>query len=64
LENGDLNWIIPKKFVAFMGPLEFKDDKNYSGHHPSKYFDIFKKMNVTRVIRLNEERYDKMLFVN
>lgn len=22
LENGDLNWIIPQKFVAFMGPLE------------------------------------------
>ncbi len=21
VENGDLNWIIPKKFVAFMGPI-------------------------------------------
>ena len=47
-----------------MGPLEFKDDNNYCGLHPSKYFDVFKKMNVTRVIRLNEERYDKMHFVN
>jgi cell division cycle 14 len=22
VENGDLNWIIPGKFVAFMGPIE------------------------------------------
>ena len=22
VENGDLNWIIPGKFVAFMGPLD------------------------------------------
>jgi len=21
VENGDLNWILPKKFVAFSGPL-------------------------------------------
>jgi len=25
VENGDLNWIIPNKFMAFMGPLEKKD---------------------------------------
>jgi cell division cycle 14 len=22
VENGDLNWIIPNKFMAFMGPIE------------------------------------------
>jgi cell division cycle 14 len=22
VENGDMNWIIPKKFAAFMGPIE------------------------------------------
>lgn len=25
VENGDLNWIIPGKFVAFMGPIEKRD---------------------------------------
>ena len=25
VENGDLNWIIPNKFMAFMGPLEKTD---------------------------------------
>jgi hypothetical protein len=47
-----------------MGPLEFKDSNNYCGLHPSKYIDVFKKMKVNRVIRLNEERYDKMHFIN
>ena len=27
VENGDLNWIIPDKFVAFMGPVEKRDAK-------------------------------------
>ena len=25
VENGDLNWIIPGRFVAFMGPIEKRD---------------------------------------
>lgn len=25
VENGDLNWIIPGKFMAFMGPIEKRD---------------------------------------
>lgn len=25
VENGDLNWIIPGKFMAFMGPIEKKE---------------------------------------
>lgn len=25
VENGDLNWIIPNKFMAFMGPIEKRD---------------------------------------
>ena len=26
VENGDLNWIIPGKFVAFMGPIDKRAD--------------------------------------
>jgi cell division cycle 14 len=62
VENGDLNWIIPGKFAAFMGPIENRDERHRYGHHPSKYVDIFKNIGVTRVIRLNEEKYDKSHF--
>lgn len=27
VENGDLNWIIPGKFAAFMGPIEKRDQQ-------------------------------------
>ena len=27
VENGDLNWIIPKKFIAFMGPIDNKAER-------------------------------------
>lgn len=25
VENGDLNWIIPNKFLAFMGPVDYRE---------------------------------------
>ena len=64
VENGDLNWIIPGKFVAFMGPIEERDARHKYGHHPSKYAEIFRNLGVNRVIRLNEEKYDKKHFEN
>ena len=62
VENGDLNWIIPGRFMAFMGPVEKRDAVQRFGHHPSKYCEIFRKFGVSRVIRLNEEKYNKRLF--
>lgn len=59
VENGDLNWIIPNKFAAFMGPIEKRDAKHKYGHHPNKYVGIFNKIGVNRVIRLNDHCYDK-----
>ena len=66
VENGDLNWIIPGKFVAFMGPIEKRTELQRYGHHPSKYVEIFKQPhhNITRVVRLNEEKYNKNYFLN
>ena len=46
-----------------MGPIEKRDANQRYGHHPSKYVDIFKKNNITRVIRLNEEKYNKKFFL-
>ena len=35
VENGDLNWIIPGKFIAFMGPVDNKRDNR--GNYPEDY---------------------------
>lgn len=45
-----------------MGPIEKRDENQRYGHHPDKYVPIFNKFNVTRVIRLNEEKYNKKHF--
>lgn len=58
LENGDMNWIIPNKIIAFSSPT----DKPKDGL-PAEYFvPKFKKMGVTGVIRLNEPLYDANVF--
>ena len=49
--------------MAFMGPIEKRDANQRYGHHPNKYVEIFKRFNVTRVVRLNEEKYDKKYFL-
>ena len=59
-----MNWIIPKKFAAFMGPIEVRNAKQRYGHHPSKYMEIFKTNGVGRVIRLNDPLYKKEVFTN
>lgn len=50
--------------MAFMGPIEKRDAGQRYGHHPTKYNSIFKKQNVSRVIRLNDEKYNKKLFTD
>jgi cell division cycle 14 len=44
VENGDLNWILPGKFVAFSGPLNVTD--KYGSFTPEDYVPIFKKLGV------------------
>lgn len=65
VENGDLNWIIPGKFLAFMGPVDRVpgEVKTY-GHSASSYVNIFKHLNVTKVVRLNDPKYDQKAFTN
>lgn len=63
VENGDLNWIIPGKFIAFMGPLDNISKFERRGNTPEDYIQVFKHFNVTRVVRLNEAKYDKTKFL-
>eukprot|EP00919_Chromeraceae_sp_WS-2016_P011814 GHVR01027592.1.p1 GENE.GHVR01027592.1~~GHVR01027592.1.p1 ORF type:complete len:109 (+),score=2.08 GHVR01027592.1:837-1163(+) len=63
VENGDLNWIIPNKFVAFSSPYDKLADK-YGNRlfTPQDYIPIFKKLGVTLVIRLNNKTYESSGF--
>ena len=64
VENGDLNWIIPGKFMAFMGPVDQRDSVHRYGHAAASYVNIFNHLNVTKVVRLNDHKYDAKAFTN
>lgn len=63
IENGDMNWIVPGKFLAFSGP--------HASHHnetgvrtpvPEDYIPYFKKHGVNTVVRLNKKLYERRRF--
>ncbi|XP_070764421.1 dual specificity protein phosphatase CDC14AB isoform X1 [Enoplosus armatus] len=65
VENGDLNWIVPGKFLAFSGPHpKTKVENGYPLHAPEAYFPYFRKDNVTTIIRLNKKIYDSKRFTD
>eukprot|EP00037_Helgoeca_nana_P015539 m.145285 g.145285 ORF g.145285 m.145285 type:complete len:419 (-) comp23066_c0_seq1:165-1421(-) len=65
VENGDLNWVLPAKFIAFAGPHnEHRWDNGYPLLAPEDYFEHFRNGNVTDVVRLNNALYDKSRFTD
>lgn len=38
MENGDLNWIVPNKFIAFCGP--HSKSKSESGKSSHTYYQV------------------------
>ncbi len=64
VENGDLNWIIPGKFMAFMGPVDKEEgpERQY-GHSAASYVGIFKHLKVSKVYRLNDPKYERNSFI-
>ncbi|XP_044741575.1 dual specificity protein phosphatase CDC14C-like [Chrysoperla carnea] len=63
VENGDLNWIVPNKFIAFCGPhAKSKIENGYAFHAPESYFSYFRRSNVTTIVRLNKKMYDSNRF--
>jgi len=69
--NGDLHMIVPDKLIAFKGPtgnLPFKrewfDKAGVRHFDPRFYVPIFQDINVSVVVRLNDEEYDKGLFID
>ncbi|XP_053618809.1 dual specificity protein phosphatase CDC14A-like [Plodia interpunctella] len=63
VENGDLNWIVPGKMLAFSGPHHrSRLDRGYPLHSPEHYHEYFRRHNVTTIVRLNKKSYDARQF--
>lgn len=64
LENGDLSWIVPGKFIAFSGPLSKRRTLGPGLHSllPNEYVPLFKQLGVSCVVRFNNKCYDKAVF--
>ena len=61
VENGDLNWIVSNKILAFAGPQNKKvvTPEGFCMLTPADYIPYFLKANVKLVIRLNKKCYDE-----
>lgn len=61
LQFGDMNWLVPRKFLAFIGP---NSSEFLSGHPPDYYLKYFLKNDIKTVVRLNNKMYDSSVFIN
>ncbi|KAK9687113.1 Dual specificity phosphatase, catalytic domain [Popillia japonica] len=56
-----MNWLVPRKFLAFIGPTECEF---MNGHPPEFYIKYFLRNDVKTVIRLNNKMYDAAIFTD
>ncbi|XP_063392629.1 tyrosine-protein phosphatase cdc-14-like [Cydia fagiglandana] len=61
IAGGDLNWIVPGRFLAFIGPVDVDYSVNLY-HPPEIYMEYFLENDVKTVIRLNKKLYDGDVF--
>lgn len=64
VENGDLNWIVKDKIIAFAGP-HYKRNISREGYctlTPAHYIPYFRKHNIDLVVRLNKKCYEEKDF--
>jgi len=58
VENGDLNWIIPGKILAFCSPTTVAVRSQFTiTHTPDHYMPFFKTNGINAVVRLNSPLY-------
>ncbi|XP_012279035.1 dual specificity protein phosphatase CDC14A [Orussus abietinus] len=59
MKNGDLNWMVPQKFLAFVGP---STEVGSAYHPPERYIDYFVRNGAIAVVRLNKKSYEASRF--
>jgi cell division cycle 14 len=69
LENGDINWMVPGKLIAFSGPqcerIVLDAESGATTLLARDYAAVFRSMGVTCVIRFNEaSAYDRKAFIH
>lgn len=63
VENGDWNWVVPNKFLAFACPANVAtDSEGFRVWTPEKFCELFHSIGVTAVVRLNNKTYDEERF--
>ena len=65
-QNGDLNWIVKDKILAFAGPSYERhvSPEGYCTLSPNDYIPYFLKKKVSLVVRLNKKAYNEEDFVD
>jgi protein-tyrosine phosphatase len=65
-QNGDLNWIIKDKILAFAGPSfeRHVSPEGYCTLAPADYIPYFQQRNVGLVVRLNKKGYNEEDFID
>ncbi|XRB00380.1 cell division cycle 14 [Pycnococcus provasolii] len=65
VENGDMNWTVPGRFLAFSGPSSKRTEfYGYRTMVPEDYVPYFKSAGITAVVRLNKKMYDRRRFTD
>lgn len=64
MENGDMNWLIPHKLLAFASPYSTNNIQGFHVCTPTDIVPKFKELGITHIIRLNNKTYDEKIFVN
>mmetsp|Transcript_119248 Transcript_119248/g.338112 ORF Transcript_119248/g.338112 Transcript_119248/m.338112 type:complete len:466 (-) Transcript_119248:95-1492(-) len=65
VENGDMNWIIPDKFLAFAGPCPSPTDADgFPAFTPEDYVPIFREAGIGLIVRLNKKQYERRRFID
>ena len=63
VENGDLNWVVKDRIIAFSGPHVFPEEVNgVRTMTPEEYLKVFADLHVGVAVRLNKPAYDRKVF--
>lgn len=65
VENGDMNWVVPDKFLAFAGPCPHSQDADgFPAFTPEDYVPIFRDAGIRLIVRLNKKQYERRRFID